>query len=258
MSAAWLIAERTGKSGWADAVWSFLIGALGALAALVPIGPPQAPTIRQGIVAALALIGSLRLGLHIVSRTRHGREDPRYAALREEWGDDAPSRLFWFLQIQAVVALLLALCVGLAARNPAPAFRPLDWLGFAVILAAVAGEAVADAQLRRFGAQHKGDRSAICDQGLWGVSRHPNYFFQWLGWVGYALIAIEPGGGYAVGWLALAGPMAMYALLVHVSGIPPLEAHMLRSRGKAFAAYQRRVSAFFPLPRHFESGTAPP
>jgi steroid 5-alpha reductase family enzyme len=40
----------------------------------------------------------------------------------------------------------------------------------------------------------------------------------------------------------------MYYILVHVSGIPPLEAHMLRSRGVAFRAYQQRTRAFFPLP----------
>jgi steroid 5-alpha reductase family enzyme len=33
-----------------------------------------------------------------------------------------------------------------------------------------------------------------------------------------------------------------------VSGIPPLEEHMLRSRGEAFRAYQRRTNAFFPGP----------
>ena len=38
----------------------------------------------------------------------------------------------------------------------------------------------------------------------------------------------------------------MYWLLVHVSGIPPLEAHMLRSRKDAFRDYQGRVSAFWP------------
>jgi steroid 5-alpha reductase family enzyme len=37
-------------------------------------------------------------------------------------------------------------------------------------------------------------------------------------------------------------------VLVHVSGIPPLEAHMLRTRGAAFRQYQERTSAFFPLP----------
>jgi steroid 5-alpha reductase family enzyme len=46
----------------------------------------------------------------------------------------------------------------------------------------------------------------------------------------------------------------MYWLLVHVSGIPPLEQQMLKSRGDAFRAYQTRVSAFFLLPPKDLSG----
>lgn len=44
----------------------------------------------------------------------------------------------------------------------------------------------------------------------------------------------------------------MYWLLVHVSGIPPLEEHMLKSRGERFRVLQRRVNAFFPGPRKNE------
>ena len=44
----------------------------------------------------------------------------------------------------------------------------------------------------------------------------------------------------------------MYWLLVHVSGIPPLERVMLASRGAAYRAYQGRTSAFFPLPPRHE------
>ena len=40
----------------------------------------------------------------------------------------------------------------------------------------------------------------------------------------------------------------MYWLLVYVSGIPPLEAHMVARRGEAYRRYQARTSAFFPLP----------
>jgi steroid 5-alpha reductase family enzyme len=40
----------------------------------------------------------------------------------------------------------------------------------------------------------------------------------------------------------------MYWLLVHVSGIPPLEEHMLERRPDAFRAYQARTNAFFPAP----------
>jgi steroid 5-alpha reductase family enzyme len=40
----------------------------------------------------------------------------------------------------------------------------------------------------------------------------------------------------------------MYWLLVHVSGIPPLEAHMLERWRDAFRTYQARTNAFFPAP----------
>ena len=35
---------------------------------------------------------------------------------------------------------------------------------------------------------------------------------------------------------------------VYVTGIPPLEAQMLRSRGDRYRDYQSRTSRFFPLP----------
>nr|HAQ95548.1 hypothetical protein [Afipia sp.] len=88
------------------------------------------------------------------------------------------------------------------------------------------------------------------DTGLWGWSRHPNYFFEWLGWLAYPLFAIDFGGDFPWGFAALAGPICMYWLLVHVSGIPPLEEHMLRRHGSKFHDYQSKTSAFFPYPRH--------
>ena len=70
--------------------------------------------------------------------------------------------------------------------------------------------------------------------------------------VGLARLSGDRDVGLGMG-LGLAGAgwrrSLMYWLLVHVSGIPPLEAHMLRSRGERFGDYQRRAcSAFFPLP----------
>jgi len=245
MAAAWLVVERTGRSGWADATWSASVGVTGVAAALAPFA--HGITTRQIIVATLVGLWSLRLGGHIVARTRKGGDDPRYQALKEEWGPDRRRRLFWFLQVQAAAAFLLLLTILIAAHNPAPWPRLGDLLGIAVAFAAIVGEAVADRQLAQF-RRKAANRGQVCDTGLWGWSRHPNYFFEWLGWVAYALIAIDLAGGYPWGWLALAGPAFMYWLLVHVSGIPPLEAHMLRSRGDAFRAYQARVSAFWPRP----------
>lgn len=248
MAWAWLIALRTGKSGWIDAVWSFATGVFAALAALFPFDGSEV-TIRQVLVAVLALAWSLRLGLHIAKRTVDDGDDPRYRRLREDWGSTFKFRLFWFLQIQALAAVVLVLSVMVAAHNPAPGLSTLDWLGVAVLIVSVVGEAIADRQLSAFRANPE-NKGKVCDAGLWGLSRHPNYFFEWLGWLAYPLIAIDLTGAYPFGWLALAGPVMMYWLLVHASGIPPLEAHMLKSRGAAFRDYQQRVNAFWPGPQN--------
>ena len=240
MAAGWAIQRATGNSGWVDAVWSFGLGIAGLILALIP-GPV---TGRQIMVAILIGVWSVRLGLHIAERSMTGPEDARYAALRQEWGTRFQFRLFLFLQIQALAAALLGLSIMLAAHNPKPFPRLLDFAGLAIMAVAVAGEAIADSQLRRF-RKNPANRGRVCDSGLWAWSRHPNYFFEWLGWIAYALIAI---GGWGWGWLALSGPAFMYWLLVYVSGIPLLEQQMLKSRGDAYRTYQHRVSAFFPLP----------
>ncbi len=251
MGGAWLIARRPGRSGWIDAIWSFAVGVASVAAALAPVG--HAPDLRQRLVAGMVALWSLRLGGHIALRSAHGGDDPRYVALREAWGGSFSVRLLGFLQIQAAAGWLLAICVMMAARAPAPAYRLgdlawSDYAGAGLLIAAVIGEGLADAQLKAFRA-HPANARLVCDTGLWGLSRHPNYLFEWLGWVAYAVIAMGPSAGALPGWIAWSGPVFMYWLLVHVSGIPPLEAHMLRSRGEAFRAVQRRVPAFWPIPR---------
>ena len=116
-----------------------------------------------------------------------------------------------------------------------------------LLLIAILGEAWADATLARFRAE-PANRGGVCEKGPWAWSRHPNYFFEWLSWLGYALLAVDPSGAWPQGWLAFCGPLLMYWLLAHVSGVPPLEKHMVASRGDAYRRYQARVSAFFPWP----------
>jgi steroid 5-alpha reductase family enzyme len=247
MAAAWAIQRQTGNSGWVDTIWSFGVGGVGLVGALLPLTSHE-PTWRQAMVAGLAGAWCCRLGTHIAVRTHAALDDPRYRALAEEWGDAAPRRMLWFLQAQAAVGLILVLAIGLAAHNPAPGYRVQDLLGVAMAFVAIAGEAVADRQLAAFKA-NPANRGKVCDAGLWHWSRHPNYFFEWLCWLAYPAIAIDFGRNNPLGWLAVAAPACMYWVLVHVSGIPPLEQHMLRSRGQAFREYQARTRAFFPWPR---------
>ncbi|WP_044564764.1 DUF1295 domain-containing protein [Azospirillum sp. B4] len=253
MVLAWAIQRATRQSGWVDACWSLAMGLGGVTAALAPLAlaPLEStpPSARQVLVATLVGLWAGRLGLHIAARTRGGGDDPRYAQLLQDWGPRAPMRLFLFLQSQAVAAALLTATVFVAARNPAPGLGVADGVGVLVLLAGVLGEGMADAQLARF-RRRPDAHGGVCDAGLWAWSRHPNYFFEWVGWLAYPCFALAPGmdGPWPWGWVALTGPAVMYGLLVHVSGIPPLEAHMARSRGQAFEAYRRRTSAFFPWP----------
>lgn len=243
MMGAWLLQHLTRNAGWVDAVWTFALGAAGVIYALTPLAQPLTP--RQWLVAAVIAIWSLRLGSHLVGRTLHGPEDSRYAQFRKDWGATYQQRMFWFLQIQAVASVFLAVTILVAARNPAP-LGAADLAAVALAAIAFAGETIADRQLERF-RQTLGNQGQICDRGLWRWSRHPNYFFEWLGWLAYPFFAIRHDG-YLWGWLALSGPALIYFLLVRVSGIPPLEQQMLRTRGDAYRAYQARTSSFFPRP----------
>ncbi len=248
MSLAWAIEQRTGNSGWIDTVWTFGVGFVAVISAFVPLGSePALYAPRQWLVAIAVGVWALRLGLHIAGRTAGISDDPRYAALRERWGPGASWQMWLLVQKQAIVSIPLVLAVFLAAHNPVPAVRLQDSLAAAVFILAIAGEGLADQQLRRF--RHASSaRGAICEVGMWRWSRHPNYFFEWFGWLGYPLVAIHLSGGYGAGWLALLAPACMYWLLVYVSGIPPLEEHMLKTRGAPFRAYQARTNAFFPWP----------
>ncbi|MCC6720550.1 MAG: DUF1295 domain-containing protein [Acetobacteraceae bacterium] len=238
MAIAWWAQRRLRNAGWVDAFWTYGLGAAGVAVALA--GGEGA---RRVIVAGLIAAWALRLGAHIVGRSRGAPEDSRYAHFRDVWGAGFERRMFAFLQIQAAAALLLLVPLLVAASAPGP----LGWtdaLAVAVALVAFVGEGVADRQLHAFRSDPR-NHGKVCDAGLWGLSRHPNYFFEWLHWCAYPLFALSTG------WAALAliGPAFMYWLLVHVSGIPPLEAQMLRSRGDAYRAYQHRVRAFLPLPK---------
>jgi steroid 5-alpha reductase family enzyme len=241
MGLAWIVQQRTGNSGWVDASWAFSVGLVGAVAALWPFA--EALQARQVLVGGLVLLWSARLGTHIARRAAAGIDDPRYASYAREWGPNARLRMFAFLQSQAWASVPLPFTVFLAAHAPRTALGIQDYVGASVMLAAIAGEAIADQQLRRF-KRHPSNAGLVCDTGLWRWSRHPNYFFEWLGWLAHPIIALSPD--YAWGWASLIAPAIMYWILVHVTGIPPLELQMLRSRGERYRDYQARTSAFFP------------
>jgi steroid 5-alpha reductase family enzyme len=175
MAIAWLVWYRTRNSGWVDTIWTISVGSTGCIGALWPLSIDW--TSRQIAVAAFITVWAFRLAAHLAYRTSWITDDPRYASLVESWGKDAPLRMFSLLQKQALVSIPLALAVVAAAWSSAPGLRAQDVLGLCILIVAIAGEALADHQLRDF-SRDPNNRGTICDRGLWAWSRHPNYFCQ--------------------------------------------------------------------------------
>jgi steroid 5-alpha reductase family enzyme len=248
MTFAWAVQRRTGNSGWIDTIWSASTGVTAAV--ILGFSGPMTP--HRLAILALVAAWSARLASHIAKRTLGAQDDPRYRALMDDWGPTASRKLWQFLQVQAVAGCVLVASLAVAAAKPG-GITLWDIACYALALIALAGESTADAQLSAFKARNK-DRTAILDTGLWALSRHPNYFFEWLFWLAIALSALSLDLAGAWGWLALLAPAMMYFLLIYASGVPHAEAHMLRTRGGKFADYQRRVPMFFLDPRRLFGG----
>lgn len=239
MTVVWLISRKIGNAGIVDVAWSANFTLLAVLFALGGDGHPARRLVAGGLMCLWSLRLAIHLGRRVLGDLEH--EDGRYAALRESWGENADHRMFWFFQFQGVVNVVLAVPVLLASVNGAPVLRPVEWVGIAVWVVAIAGETIADRQLARFKAD-PANRGEIMDEGLWHYSRHPNYFFESLVWVGAFLFAL----GSPWGWITFYCPLVMGWFLYRVTGIPATENHMLRTRGEAFRRYQERTSAFIP------------
>lgn len=238
MALVWLLALKIRNIGIVDVAWAGLMALAGVYCAWTAGGSDLA----RLAVAGLSGIWGLRLFLSLYLRVSHEPEDGRYQALRAAW-NGSPGKLFVFFQGQAIIVALFCLPFIAAASNPHLIFDFRFILAILLFVISVFGEALADRQLAVFRG-NPDNKGRTCRSGLWAYSRHPNYFFEWLHWFSYVLLAI--GSPHFL--FSLVGPVVMLVFLYRVSGIPWTEAQALRSRGEDYARYQREVSAFFPMP----------
>jgi steroid 5-alpha reductase family enzyme len=239
MLSLWLVHHLTRNASWVDVGWA---GTLGLLAIAYAIAAPGYLP-RRILVGCVVGLWSARLTLHLLTRVLAEPEDPRYVEMRARWGSNLGLKFFVLFVGQGFLDVLLALPFLFAAADVAESIHVLTWAGAALALVGMLGEGTADAQLRGF-KRNPANKGQVCRVGLWGWSRHPNYFFDWLVWCGFALIGL----GSPWGWTGLLGPALMLYFLTRVTGIALTEAHALQSRGDAYRQYQREVSAFVPLP----------
>jgi len=239
MFLVWLWSYRIGNAGVVDIFWSYNFPVIAII--LLLLGPGFET--RKLLVCGMVIIAGARLGTHLAVRVlKHLRqEEPRYAQIRKDWGDKAEVKMAFFFQMQALSNILLAVPFFIIVLNTSPELNVFEYAGAAVWFISVMGEATADAQLAAF-KKDPANKGKVCDKGLWGYSRHPNYFFEWLMWVSYFAFAL----GSPYGYFAIISPAIILYLLLKVTGIPMTEEQSIRTKGDAFRKYQQHVSVFVP------------
>lgn len=241
MTVLWLVSVRLGDASIVDPWWS-----ISFLLVTVHTVLRTGVTPAKGLLLILVGTWSLRLWLHLLLRSRGKPEDPRYARFRRRYG---PDRYWWvsFFQVfllQGSLALLISAPLQLAAGVAPPGpISAMDLVGLVIFTVGFGFEAVADGQLQAF-RRDPANRGKVLDAGVWRWSRHPNYFGEAVLWWGFWLFAV----GQPLGWVTALAPALMTFLLLRVSGVTLLDAH-LKSSKPGYDEYVRRTSAFVPLPR---------
>ena len=230
-----IIGTARRNNGIVDIFWGLGFVAVGWLMFFTRL-PPSLP---RAALTLLVTLWGLRLFLHILRRNRGKPEDFRYAAFRKAWGRWAVPRAF--LQVYMLQGLLMyVISLGMILPSGSVAVQwPLFGAGLAVFAIGIAFEAVGDRQLRQF-LRDPANRGTLLTTGLWRYTRHPNYFGEATVWWGLWLLALSDGAA----WYSVASPLTITALLLFVSGVPPLEKAMRDRPG--FAEYARRTSVFIP------------
>lgn len=234
---AW-VARRTGRVSVVDVTWGLLFVAIAWVSAAVGSGDPG----RRLLLAALVTLWGGRLAWHIHRRARGAGEDPRYAAMLA----DAPEgRRFGYavrrvFVVQGASAWFVSLPIQVAAVTSSPA----SWVvvvGVAIWLVGIGLETVGDAQLAAY-KRDPANRGTVMDRGLWGWTRHPNYFGDACVWWGIWVIAAAAWPGV----LTILSPGAMTYFLAFATGARLLESEMAKRPG--YPAYMERTSGFVPWP----------
>jgi steroid 5-alpha reductase family enzyme len=257
---AFLAGLLTRDYSWVDRLWSTL-----------PVGFAWFYAWRGGFrlpilcAALLVSVWGFRLTWNFAKKGGYaGGEDYRWAVLRGRIRNPLAWQAFnlgfiSFFQIGMFVLFTSPLYKLAAVDLSFSAGTPLNAISFcaglALMAAAIAYESLADEQQWRFQETKRRVREGapVPDEfkddiargfrtsGLFGLSRHPNYFGELMTWIALYL-AVSGLTGTFLDW-TLAGPLALCALF---AGSTVFTESLSLAKYPEYAAYRKRVSAVIP------------
>ncbi len=203
--------------------------------------------LRTILLSVMILVWALRLGTFLFARVRNAGKDGRFDTIKNNW---ARFLVAWTTQGLWIVMTAAAALAAMTSGTK-QSFGIVGFLGFAIWASGFAIEIVADRQKSTWRADpaNEGDFITV---GLWAWSRHPNYFGEFMLWVGAAIVALPALGGWQ--YLTLASPVFVWVLLNRISGVPLLEKRSDARWGgqEDYEAYKETTPVFFPRPPQHE------
>lgn len=191
------------------------------------------------------MLWAARLGAFLFRRILSSGRDTRFDAMRTR-----PLALLGFWAFQAAWVFIGALPTTLLnapatlAAAPPPFGTAGDIAGIVLFALGLALETAADVTRRRGGST----------DGVWGWSRHPNYFGEIVLQAGVFALAGGAARGAPWLWAAAASPALTAALLLAISGLPVSEKstgarRWREGRWDEWRAYVAGTSVLVPMPR---------
>lgn len=197
----------------------------------------------QIILALFVTFWGLRLAGFLFIRILKIKKDKRFDGIRE---NPIKFAQFWFLQAISIWIIMIPAVIGLVTTGHFQ-LSALMLPGAIIWFAGFFIEAISD--LQKFNYKNlKNKPHEWISTGLWKYSRHPNYFGEILVWWGI-FIFVAPVL-VSVMWFSIIGPLYITALLLFVSGIPPLEKAYDKkySNDVEYQKYKKTTSVIIPLP----------
>ena len=259
-----VVGELTGNNSQMDKLWSLL-----PIAYTWVIAFKGGLDTRLVVMACLATLWGARLTFNFARKGAYklkfweGEEDYRWAVLRakKEFQPHWKWALFnlFFISIYQNALVLMTTFPALVLMGSDKPFGWMDIVAAVLMLGAIIYETVADEQQWRFQSVKwkmlKEGRKlqelpapfnrGFNTTGLWGVSRHPNYFAEQSTWCCFYLFTIAGGIGI-VNW-SLIGALL---LIVLFQGSSAFGEEISSAKYPEYARYCQTVSRFFPGKRY--------
>jgi steroid 5-alpha reductase family enzyme len=237
MVTTWIISLVIKNASIVDIVWGAGFAVTSWVLALTVDGNSG----RQTLLAVMVGLWGMRLAIYLAKRNIGHGEDWRYKAMRKKKGKNfGIISLVTVFGLQGVLMWTVSLPVILGNADDSPGVGPIAVMGIMLWAVGLMFEAVGDYQLARF-KKDPANATKVMDQGLWSLTRHPNYFGDALLWWGIGIVGAETGSGV----FGFIGPVVMTFFLLKISGVPMLERSLSRRR-EGYADYVARTSGFIP------------